>query len=115
MPNFRCNGAFGQIPAIIIFYYLLGAYQTGFNVIDHLLRKKTGQARGSRSISLDIYGRLADFVVSESTAEENYCSAFELLGSILTYLPTHFTEHILEYLLKDTKSQLAWSGLIDLV
>ncbi len=33
---------------------------------------------------LDSYDRLADFVISKFTAEENDCSNFELLVSMLT-------------------------------
>ena len=38
----------------------------GSYIDDHSLGKKTGLGRGCRSILLDSYGRLADFVVSES-------------------------------------------------
>ena len=56
----------------------------GHNFIYDFLETAIGEARGYNSVLLDSYGRLADFVVSESTAEENYCSNFELLDSVLT-------------------------------
>ena len=54
----------------------------GHNFIYDFLETAIGEARGYNSVLSDSYGRLADFVVSESTAEENYCSNFELLGSV---------------------------------
>jgi len=93
-PNFRSNGAAGQISTVIMFHHLVWVHRAGYNVANHPLRKTTGQARGRRSILLDSYGRLADFVVSKKmTADENVCSNNVLLKSILTDLFHGFETH----------------------
>ena len=86
MPNLRFNGTFGQIPAILKFRRLLWAPCAAYNFIDHRLRKISGQSRAYSSVMSNIYGRLADFVLTKLTADENDCSGFELFILILTNL-----------------------------
>ena len=97
IPNFSSNGAAGQIPLALRFQNFSKTPRVGRNFIGDPLEVTISEARGSRSVLSDSYGRLADFVVSESTAEENYCSNFELLDSVLTIFSTRLFMLILEY------------------
>jgi len=77
--NLRSNGAFGHIPAYLSLYHFSETTRLGHNFIVHSLRKIAGQGRRCNLILLDSYGRVADFVISKLTAEENFCPNIELL------------------------------------
>ena len=86
----------------------------GHNFIYDFLETAIGEARGYNLVLSDSYGRLADFVVSESTAEENYCSNFELLDSVLTNFFNAFVYAHLRIPLGDyiESSELVSIGLV---
>ena len=81
MSNLQFNGAFGQISVDATFHYRFPVLREGRAFIDHPLEEGS-----CSSILSDSFGRLADFVASKLTAEEKYCSKFELLKLILTNL-----------------------------
>ena len=89
VPNFRSNGTFGQIPAVVSSRYLFETLRFGCNIINHPLTKISGQGRWGSLDFLDSYDRL-DFVVSKFTAKENDLSNFELSILIRTVLKGPF-------------------------
>jgi len=73
---FFSNGAAGQILAFGSCLLLPRVPRVGRNYIEWHWRKEIVQSRRSISFLLDSYGRLADFVVSESTAEGEWLLKF---------------------------------------